>query len=270
MGSNPKRLPENQTDDEWWDNYENNVKQVKPIQEPANESMDCQVETAPLVPAGEYKMAYVEHLTTKTKSAGKLNIKWAMVDGESSGIILPAYYPVALLSSPKMFGPFRASQLGEYYEQICDLFPELIGTRSDRISPQRLKGKIVLCDRFLDSTRAYQGVDGKVSPEFLLGLEKVAVGDCMPDLTFLLDISAEAGMERAYKRRTSEVADRFEREGLDLHEARRRAFLDIAAQEPHRFEVLNADKKAQIIAAEISLAVTTKLMERQITAGPKR
>ena len=138
------------------------------------------------------------------------------------------------------------------------------------IRPALAEGKIVLCDRFLDSTRAYQGVDGKVSPEFLLGLEKVAVGDCMPDLTFLLDISAEAGMGRAYKRRTSEVADRFEREGLDLHEARRRAFLDIAAQEPHRFEVLNADKKAQIIAAEISLAVTTKLMERQITAGPKR
>lgn len=137
------------------------------------------------------------------------------------------------------------------------------------IRPALAAGKIVLCDRFLDSTRAYQGVDGKVSAEFLLGLEKIAVGDCMPDLTFLLDISAEAGMQRAHKRRTSAIADRFEREGLALHEARRRAFLDIAAQEPHRFEVLNADKKAQIIAAEISLAVTTKLVERQITTHVK-
>lgn len=133
------------------------------------------------------------------------------------------------------------------------------------IKPALAAGKIVLCDRFLDSTRAYQGVDGTISELFLAGLETVAVGDCMPDLTFLLDIAAEKGLERARERRDDEVADRFEREGVALHEARRRAFLNIALLEPDRFVVVPVDRKAEAIAAEVSLVAIAKLMERDIT-----
>lgn len=132
------------------------------------------------------------------------------------------------------------------------------------IKPALSAGKIVLCDRFLDSTRAYQGVAGTISPHFLNGLENVAVGNYMPDLTFLLDIKAEKGLERARERRDNATADRFEREDVALHEARRKAFLDIAFAEPNRFVVVPADRRIESIAAEISLVATTKLMEREI------
>lgn len=132
------------------------------------------------------------------------------------------------------------------------------------IRPALIAGKIVLCDRFLDSTRAYQGVAGTISAGFLKGLETVAVGDCMPDLTFLLDIKADQGLERARARREDAAADRFEREDVALHEARRKAFLDIALADPDRFVVVPADRRIEAIAAEISLVTTTKLMERDI------
>jgi hypothetical protein len=147
MGSYTSRLPADQTHDEWMDSFDGRVKDVqRPTQQPANESGDCVVESAPLVPEGEYKLAYVEHFTQKVRGNGKLQINFSITQGDFSGEILPAYYRVKLTGPPGKHGPFNASKQGEYYEQMCDLFPELIDGRSDRISPQRLKGKVVLCE----------------------------------------------------------------------------------------------------------------------------
>ena len=165
MGSRPKRLPVNQSHDEWIAELEGRTDNVKPIQPAANESGDCVVESAPLVPAGEYKLAYVEHLTLKVKGTGKLQINFSVTEGGFAGEILPAYYVVKLTSSPRKFGSFNASKQGEYYDQMCDLFPDLINGRTDRISPQRLKGKVVLCE-VVTVTKKWNGDERKVHTQY--------------------------------------------------------------------------------------------------------
>ncbi len=68
----------------------------------------------------------------------------------------------------------------------------------------------MICDRFVDSTRVYQGALGQVDPLLIRALERVTVGDLKPDLTFILDVPAEVGLARASKRRGERAADRFE------------------------------------------------------------
>ena len=111
------------------------------------------------------------------------------------------------------------------------------------IRPAVERGAIVLCDRFLDSTRAYQGAAGVLPPDFIAGVETIAIDGLMPDLTFLLDFPVEAGLKRAHARRdASAMPDRFEKEDLKIHESRRRAYLAIAVNEPDRFVLIPADR----------------------------
>src|SRR5260370_5248623 len=103
------------------------------------------------------------------------------------------------------------------------------------ILPALARGAWVVCDRFADSPRAYQGAAGNLPPGFIARLERVAVGANKPDLTLILDIPPEAGLERAARRRgRGGGADRFEIEGLAFHETLRRAFLDIPTPDPQR------------------------------------
>ena len=91
------------------------------------------------------------------------------------------------------------------------------------IEPALAQGVWVVCDRFLDSTRVYQGSLGHLDPLFIRALERVTIGDLKPDLTFVLDVPAEIGLARASKRRGERVADRFEAESRAFHEALREA-----------------------------------------------
>ena len=127
------------------------------------------------------------------------------------------------------------------------------------IRPALERGAWVLCDRFADSTRAYQGVAGDLPPAFVTGLEEVVVGANRPDLTLILDIPVAAGLERARARRGTENADRFEAEGLEFHEKLRCAFLDIAAGEPERCVVVDALKPEEEVAGAIWSAVERRL-----------
>ena len=127
------------------------------------------------------------------------------------------------------------------------------------ILPALERGAWVVCDRFADSTRAYQGVAGALPAAFIGRLEHVAVGANRPDLTLVLDIPAEAGLERARNRRGKGGADRFEAEGLEFHETLRRAFLHIAAAEPERCVVIDALKSEQEVAAAVWSAVEARL-----------
>src|SRR5215470_4247806 len=92
------------------------------------------------------------------------------------------------------------------------------------IEPALARGVWVICDRFIDSTRVYQGSLGHLDPKFMRALERVTVGDLKPDLTFILDVPAQVGLERARSRRNGEGADRFEAESLKFHEELREAF----------------------------------------------
>src|SRR5947209_14619922 len=78
------------------------------------------------------------------------------------------------------------------------------------IRPALESGRWVICDRFADSTRIYQGVLGNVDPRVIRSLERIAVGDTRPDITCILDVSAELGLKRAFRRRGEAVVDRFE------------------------------------------------------------
>ncbi|WP_455482522.1 dTMP kinase [Bartonella sp. B35(2025)] len=120
------------------------------------------------------------------------------------------------------------------------------------IAPSLQKGKIVLCDRFIDSTRVYQGFNNEVSSYILSILERIAVNKIMPNLTFLLDIPIKYSMERVNLRRKKiETVDRFEKDELKIQEQRRQAFLQLAKQESHRFQVIDATNTVEAIAYQI-------------------
>ncbi|AGB71215.1 MULTISPECIES: dTMP kinase [Rhizobium] len=137
----------------------------------------------------------------------------------------------------------------------------------DVIRPALSRGTIVLCDRFMDSSRVYQGVTGNLEPDYIEALQRVAVNGVIPHCTLILDIPAEVGLERARKRASAVTApDRFEKEEMQTHEKRREAFLDIAAREPERCHVIDALKPEDEIAAEIAGIVDKRLGAANIVA----
>ena len=127
------------------------------------------------------------------------------------------------------------------------------------IRPALEAGRWVLCDRFADSMRVYQGTSGKVDVGLIDTLERVALDGVVPDLTILLDLPAEDGLARAAARRGTDVADRFEKEELAVHQVRRVAFLALARAEPRRFAVVDAAHDPATVAEDVWLAVSTRL-----------
>jgi dTMP kinase len=116
------------------------------------------------------------------------------------------------------------------------------------IQPALAAGAWVLCDRFADSTRVYQGVAGKVDARFIRGLERIVVGNTRPDLTCILDLPAETGLARAAARRGNGETDRFEGEALAFHTSLRNAYRALATQEPERCIVVDASSDAKAVS----------------------
>jgi dTMP kinase len=136
--------------------------------------------------------------------------------------------------------------------------------RSDHVEqvirPSVERGKVVLCDRFIDSSRVYQGVTGGLDPNLMAEIERVAINGMMPDLTIILDLNPAEGLRRAESRRAEgEGADRFEKETLEIHQRRRAAFLAIAEREPHRCVVIDASQTPDIVEDAITEAVFSAL-----------
>lgn len=123
-------------------------------------------------------------------------------------------------------------------------------------------GTTVLCDRFIDSTRVYQGDADGVDLRMLARLERVACEDCWPDLTLILDLDPETGMARAEKRRQGGAApDRFEKEAIDRQNDRRQAYLDIAKAEPERCVVIDASGEAADVHKRVWKAVKRRMQK---------
>ena len=146
--------------------------------------------------------------------------------------------------------------------------------RSDHVEqvirPALAAGSVVLCDRFMDSSRVYQGITGNLEQPFVEALERVAINGVVPDCTVVFDLPAALGLERARKRADeSEAPDRFEKEELDTHEKRREAFLDIAEREPLRCRVVDATRPQEAIAAEV-LAIIEPLLPINAHGHPER
>jgi dTMP kinase len=127
------------------------------------------------------------------------------------------------------------------------------------IKPALDAGRWVICDRFADSTRVYQGALGKVDARIIKSLERVAVGDLAPSLTFILDLPVETGLARRKQRAGDAAPDRFEAEDVEFHEKLRQAYLALAEREPRRCIVIDAARGKEEIAKQIWTIVNARL-----------
>ena len=123
------------------------------------------------------------------------------------------------------------------------------------VQPALNQGNIVLCDRFTDATLAYQGDGRGLDRDLILQLNRLATGDCRPNLTLLFDLPVEIGLGRA-RRRETELQDtsegRFERERLDFHQRIRNGYLTLAAAEPKRFKIIDANCSPEDVSTQLT------------------
>ena len=123
------------------------------------------------------------------------------------------------------------------------------------IKPALADGKVVLCDRFMDSSRVYQGVSGGVDQDLLMSMERAVTEGARPGLTLIFDLPPEEGLKRAAEVWAGDGPDRYEKDDLALQETRRQGFLDIAAAEPDRCVVIDASQDLAAVSAAVDEAV---------------
>jgi dTMP kinase len=139
---------------------------------------------------------------------------------------------------------------------------------STLIRPALERGAWVICDRFIDSTRVYQGTLGNVDQRLIRALERLVVGETMPDLTFILDIAPEVGLRRAASR--GQDADRFEAEHIEYHRLLCEAYRDIAEREPERCVLVDAAPSADAIAVRIWMQISERFLRSAPAAAAPR
>jgi len=198
---------------------------------------------------GAGKSTQVERLRQRLEARGTL----VVTTREPGGSPRAERIRQSLLSGEaKGFGPFAEALM--FSAARMDHLDQTI-------RPALERGAFVLCDRFADSTRAYQGVLGAVDEALIEKLERAVVDETRPDLTFILDVPADIGLERASHRREGEEADRFEAEDRSFHDRLRQAFRTIAEREPERCVVINADRDADTVERDIWRIVEQRLLE---------
>lgn len=140
---------------------------------------------------------------------------------------------------------FPASELLLFAASRAQLVREVI-------LPALEAGMVVISDRFMDSTTVYQGVAREIPAESVAMINGFAVGHCLPDLTFVLDLESDAARERIQARaKSGEALDRIERESADFFERVRTGYLELTAREPGRTRLLNASLPRETLAAKI-------------------
>jgi len=116
------------------------------------------------------------------------------------------------------------------------------------IMPALRRGQIVIADRFLDSTTVYQGVGRKIPADKVAQINSFAVGDCIPDLTLVIDLDPRIGLERV---RGRELFDRMESQSLKFHERVRQGYLELAEREPKRVKVIDGSQSIEAVGNQI-------------------
>ena len=194
---------------------------------------------------GAGKSTQVSILVERLRNAGR----HAIATREPGGSPAAEDIRETLLSGKvKQFGPFAEALLFSIARQ------NHIDTV---ISDALARGQWVVCDRFLDSTRAYQGATGGVPAPVISALERLTLHGVMPNLTIVLDIPVEEGLARMARRRGA--PDRFESQDISQHERIRKAFLDIAEEESGRCMVIDARKPEALVAEDVWEAVAERL-----------
>lgn len=134
------------------------------------------------------------------------------------------------------------------------------------IAPSLQTGKIVLTDRYLDSTTVYQGAARELSDDPVQMINRFAVGDLMPDLTIVIDIPEEVALERI-KYRATDLPDRMEKQNIEFYQRVRRGYLLLAESLPERFIVIDGTKERRDVEAEIWKKVSERLQLDQPSAA---
>ncbi len=125
------------------------------------------------------------------------------------------------------------------------------------IEPALSRGEWVVCDRFADSTLAYQGAAGGLGPDIVTALHSLVFGASAPDLTLIFDLDPATGEQRVAER--GEARTRFEKKGEAFHDALRQSFLDIAKDDPDRCIVIDAGAEIDPVASAVREAVSERL-----------
>ena len=126
------------------------------------------------------------------------------------------------------------------------------------IQPAIKRGEVVLCDRFMDSTSVYQGVARAIPSAQVEQINQFSVGNCKPDLTFLIDLDPHQGLKRVRQRAAGSL-DRIEQESLDFFKAVRSGYLELANNEPDRFVILDGQQPIENLEKTIWDVLSTKL-----------
>ena len=126
------------------------------------------------------------------------------------------------------------------------------------VAPAIAEGQIVLCDRFLDSTTVYQGVARSIDSKKVDTINQFAIGDTMPDLTILIDLPPEIGLARVHARSDGQL-DRMEKEAIEFFQAVRQGYLDLAAEKPKRFLILDGSQSIEELEADIWNTIKARL-----------
>lgn len=160
--------------------------------------------------------------------------------------------------------------MGGDSERWCPISETLLlyAARQDHllrtIRPSLRRGYWVICDRFADSSHAYQGAASGVAPELLDTLDTHIIESTQPDLTVILDLPADEGLKRAEKRADDQgLEDRFERRRIDFHERLREGFLDIAARNPQRCIVIDGTHNEEQVHEAVWEAIQTRLINAE-------
>jgi dTMP kinase len=196
---------------------------------------------------GSGKSTHAATLAQRLKSVGE-NVILTREPGGSTGAEIIRHILLSGIAKP----------LGAETEAIL-----FAAARDDHVRntilPALTSGIWVICDRFIDSTRVYQGALGNVDQRLIRSLERVTVGPAVPELTFILDVPAQIGLARAKNRRGQTEADRFEAESLEFHENLRGAYRALAAAEPKRCVVIDGRAPRDVVSDRIWSIVQDRL-----------
>lgn len=197
---------------------------------------------------GTGKSTQIKKLADRLKAA-KLRIRVTREPGGSPGAEIMRH--LVLSGMGKLLGPEAETLL-------------FAAARDDHVRtvilPALNQGTWVLCDRFADSTRAYQGSLGQVPAGLINAMQRVTIGDLKPDLTIILDLPVEIGLQRAAARRGNGTPDRFEGEKLSFHQGLREAYRKIAEEDPARCVLIDANSDPDTVAGRIWTALRERLL----------
>ena len=183
------------------------------------------------------KTTQIERVVTRLRADGRT----VLILREPGGTSVGEQIRHVLQHSQQSIGMLPEAELLLFCASRAQLVREII-------QPALAEGKIVIADRFFDSTTVYQGVGRKLNPPAVQFINEFAIGDCRPDLTLVIDLDPRVGLERA---RGRELFDRMENQSLDFYDRVRQGYLALAWQEPARIKILDGSQSLAAIEQQI-------------------